>query len=91
MFEFLEEMDQLDELRSLPRSPGRIAMKYLDEYRDGRGRAEAGRGHRADRHPPLDDHGGLRRTDAHASSSTGSTSSCLRRSNWSTAPAARSA
>ncbi len=47
-------------------------MKYLDEYRDGRGRAEAGGGDRADGHAALDDHGSLRRADAHASSSMAS-------------------
>ena len=54
-------------------------MKYLDEYRDGAAAREAGGGDRADGHAAVDDHGGLRRPDAHASSSTGSTRSCRRR------------
>ena len=40
-------------------------MKYLDEYRDGEAAAQAGRGHRPHRDPAVDDHGSLRRPDAH--------------------------
>ena len=40
-------------------------MKYLDEYRDGAAAREAGGRDRADRHPAVDDHGSLRRPDAH--------------------------
>ena len=66
-------------------------MKYLDEYRDGAAAeplaaAIAPRGDAA-----VDDHGGVRRADAHHRQATASTSCCRRASSWSTAPAARCA
>ena len=73
------------------RTEGAIAMKYLDEYRDGAAARKAGGGHRADRRPGRGrswKSAAARRTP---SSSTGSTRSCRRASSWCTGRAARSA
>ena len=40
-------------------------MKYLDEYRDGEAARKLAAADRPDRDPAVDDHGGLRRPDAH--------------------------
>ncbi len=66
-------------------------MKFLDEYRDGEAARKLADGDRPDRDPAVDDHGGLRRADAHDRQVRHRPRLAARRSSWSTGPAARSA
>ena len=66
-------------------------MKYLDEYRDGAAAREAGGGDRADRDAALDDHGGLRRPDAHDRQVRDRPDPAAGASSWCTGRAVRSA
>ena len=73
-YRFLEELGQLGELEV----PESRAMKYLDEYRDGRVAAKILGEIAARDHPAVDAHGGVRRARRTPSSSTASTGCCPR-------------
>ena len=78
-----------------PRSPhldeGTPRMKYLDEYRDPEVAAASLRRDPPRRHPPVGDHGGVRRADPLDRALRHRSHAARRRSSWCTAPAARSA
>ena len=59
VFEFLEGMNELDELKR------EVPMKYLDEYRDPAAAGKLRQAIASRHHQAVDDHGSLRRADAH--------------------------